>query len=139
MWQQILMGGLGLMAGFVIASGVVAFIISIGIVPRYAGITRTADQVRWYEECCILGAVLGNLLYLWNGQLPFGMTGLVLYGLFAGIFLGGWIIALGEVVDIFSILSRRIGLTRGLAIVILCMAAGKTLGSLIYFYQRWGH
>lgn len=139
MWQQIAMGGLGLMAGFVIASGVVAFIITIGVVPRYAGITKTANQIRWYEDCCIVGAVLGNLIYLWNGQLPLGMVGLILYGLFAGIFLGSWIIALGEVVDIFSILSRRIGLTRGIAIVILCMAVGKTLGSLIYFYQGWGH
>lgn len=139
MWNQILMGLLGLMAGFVIASGAVAFIISIGIVPRYAGITKTANQVRWFEDCCILGAVLGNLAYLWQGRLPFGMAGLILYGLFSGIFLGSWIIALGEVVDIFAILARRIGLTRGLSFVILCMAVGKSLGSLLYFFRGWSH
>lgn len=137
MLQQFLMGGLGLMAGFVTASGVVAFIISIGIVPRYAGITKTADRVRWYEDCCILGAVLGNLLYLWNGRLPFGRAGAAVFGLFAGIYLGSWIIALGEVVDIFAIIARRIGLTRGLGAIILCMAVGKILGSLLYFYMGW--
>lgn len=137
MWQQFLMGILGLMAGFIIASGTVAFIISIGIVPRYAGITRTASQVRWYENCCILGAVVGNLVYLWQGHLPFGTFGLALYGLFAGIFLGSWVIALGEVVDIFAILCRRIGLTRGAPFIIICMAVGKTLGSLLYFYKGW--
>ena len=41
--------------------------------------------------------------------------------------------ALGEVVNLFSILCRRIGLTRGLPFVILCMAAGKIAGSLYYF------
>ena len=53
MWQQFLMGGLGLVSGFIIASGTVAFIISLGVVPRYAGITRTADKVMLYENCCI--------------------------------------------------------------------------------------
>lgn len=139
MWQQILMGLLGLTAGFVIASGTVAFIITIGIVPRYAGITKTASQIRWYEDCCILGAVLGNLVYLWQGRLPVGTVGLVLYGLFSGIYLGSWIIALGEVVDIFAILARRVGLTRGMSFVILCMAFGKALGSLLYFYLGWAH
>ena len=47
--------------------------------------------------------------------------------------LASWIIALGEVVNLFSILCRRIGLTRGLPFVILCMAAGKIAGSLYYF------
>ncbi|HIU76765.1 MAG TPA: stage V sporulation protein AB [Candidatus Pelethocola excrementipullorum] len=139
MWQQILMGLLGLTAGFVIASGTVAFIITIGIVPRYAGITKTASQIRWYEDCCILGAVLGNLVYLWQGRLPVGTVGLALYGLFSGIYLGSWIIALGEVVDIFAILARRVGLTRGMSFVILCMAFGKALGSLLYFYLGWAH
>ena len=55
------------------------------------------------------------------------------FWLFAGIYLGSWIIALGEVVNLFSILCRRIGLTRGLPFVILCMAAGKIAGSLYYF------
>ena len=139
MWQQILMGLLGLTAGFVIASGTVAFIITIGIVPRYAGITKTASQIRWYEDCCILGAVLRNLIYLWQGRLPVGTVGLALYGLFSGIYLGSWIIALGEVVDIFAILARRVGLTRGMSFVILCMAFGKALGSLLYFYLGWAH
>ena len=45
------LGFLGLCIGGVIASGVVAFIITLGIVPRYAGITRTAQKVRLYENC----------------------------------------------------------------------------------------
>ena len=42
------LGFLGICFGIVVASGVVAFIISLGIVPRYAGITRTAKYVRIY-------------------------------------------------------------------------------------------
>lgn len=85
----------------------------------------------------MLGTILGTLAYLWKGSIPLGVPGLVLYGVFAGIFLGSWIIALGEVVDIFAILTRRIGLTRGLPWVILAMAAGKVLASLLYFAKGW--
>lgn len=137
MLMNIWLGFIGICAGVVIASGVVAFIISLGIVPRYAGITRTAQRVRLYEDCSMLGAFLGNILYLYSGRIPLGTWGLIFYGAFAGIFLGSWIIALGEVVNIFSIMARRIGLTRGIGFIILAMAVGKTLGSLLYFWKGW--
>ena len=117
-----------------------AFVISLGIVPRYAGITRTADRVRLYEDCSMLGAFLGNLIYLyenWGGSLPLGQAGLAVLGIFSGIFLGSWIIALGEVVNVFSVMIRRLKLTRGIGLIILAIAAGKTLGSLIFFWKGW--
>ena len=106
---EILLITAGLSLGFFIASGLVALVIGLGIVTRYAGITKTAGSLRFYECCCMAGALFGDL------------------------YLGSWIIALGEVVNLFSILCRRIGLTRGLPFVILCMAAGKIAGSLYYF------
>ena len=140
MWETAGLAFVGFAGGLVIAGGAVAFIISLGIIPRYAGITRTADKVRLYEDCSMLGAVLGNLLYLYGnfgGGLPLGRPGLVVFGIFSGIFLGSWIIALGEVVNVFSVLIRRLRLTRGLGLIILAIAAGKTLGSLIFFWKGW--
>lgn len=132
--KEVMLGGLGLCMGIVIASGVVAFIISLGIVPRFAGITRTASKVRLYEDSSILGAIVGNLIFLYQGALPFGIIGLVVYGTFSGIFLGSWVVALGEVVNIYAILIRRIGLVKGIGLVILSMAAGKVVGSLYFFF-----
>ena len=57
--REALLGAVGLCMGMTIASGVVAFIISLGIVPRFAGITRSATRVRLYEDCSMVGAVLG--------------------------------------------------------------------------------
>ena len=51
--------------------------------------------------------------------------------------MGGWILALAEVVNIFPILARRIGLTRGLSVVVIAIALGKMTGSLLHFYLRW--
>lgn len=137
MWRQMAMAFVGFSGGLVVACGVVSFIISLGIVPRYAGITRTASRIRLYEDSSMLGAFLGNLLFLWNGRLPLGTAGLIIGGLFSGIFLGSWIIALGEVVNVFSVLARRIQLTRGLGLIILSIAFGKTLGSLLFFWKGW--
>lgn len=132
--REVLLGVLGLCMGMTIASGVVAFIISLGIVPRFAGITRSATRVRLYEECSMVGAVLGNLLFLYQGALPLGNAGLAAYGSFSGIFLGSWVVALGEVVNIYAILVRRIGLVKGIGLVILSMALGKVAGSLWFFF-----
>lgn len=134
MTKAMFLGFVGLCFGITIASGVVAFIISLGIVPRYAGITKTADRVQLYEDSSVLGAVLGNLWYLYQGKLPFGTIGLAVYGIFSGIFLGSWIVALGEVVDIYAILVRRMGLVKGIGLVILSMALGKVIGSLYFFF-----
>lgn len=116
-----------------IGIGLVALVIGLGIVTRYAGITKTAGSLRFYECCCMAGALFGDLFSLgtFSFSLPSWTAGV--FWLFAGIYLGSWIIALGEVVNLFSILCRRIGLTRGLPFVILCMAAGKIAGSLYYF------
>ena len=74
MAEQIFLGVLGLCAGFTVASGMVGLIIGLSIVPRYAGITRTADKILLYEDFTMLGATLGNMAmvlaysreYLWE-------------------------------------------------------------------------
>ncbi len=128
---------IGLSLGFFVSSGAAALMIGLGIIPRYAGITRTADHVEWYENVCMLGIFLGNLACLFDGNLPFGTAGLAVYGLFSGLFLGSWIIALGEVVNVYAIAMRRLGIVKRIQYLILAMAVGKILGALLYFYQGW--
>ena len=116
MWQQLFLAFLGFSAGAIVAGGIVGLLIGLSIVPRYAGITRTASHIMLYEDFTLLGTV---------------------FGLFSGIFLGGWILALAEMADIFPILARRIRLTLGIPFLILCIAAGKALGSLLYYFRHW--
>lgn len=130
-------GLIGLSLGFFVSSGAAALLIGLGIIPRYAGITRTAHKICWYENCCILGLLAGNLLYLSDIRIPLGAAGLILYGIFSGIFLGSWIIALGEVIDVYAVTMRRLGIVKGIQILILAMAAGKTVGTLLYFWKGW--
>lgn len=137
MFQQIFLAFIGLCAGAIIAGGFVGLLIGLSIVPRYAGITHTSDHILLYEDVSLLGTVLGNLFFLFRISLPLGKPFLLLYGLFSGIFLGGWILALAEMADVFPIFSRRIRLKEGMPKIIVCVALGKCIGSLLYYYFGW--
>ena len=50
MLQQIFLGFIGLCSGFIIAGGLIGLLIGLSIVPRYAGITHTADHIMLYED-----------------------------------------------------------------------------------------
>ena len=131
MWQYIFLSFLGLCSGVVIASGVAGLLIGLSIIPRYAGITHTGRHILLYEDFLVLGCILGNLLSVYELKIPAGTPGVGLTGFFFGIFLGSWIIALGEVVNAFAIAARRLGIRRGSALIVLSIALGKILGSLL--------
>ena len=127
----------GFCAGIIVAGGVSGLLIGLSIVPRYAGITHTADYIFLYEDMSLLGTVAGTVVFLFHIPLPFGPWFLALCGVFFGIFLGGWILALAEIAKVFPVFARRMKLTQGMSLVIISIAAGKTLGSLLYYAQGW--
>lgn len=135
MWQQIGMSIIGFGGGMIAAGGMVALLIGLGITPRFAGITHTADRILLYEDFTMLGAVAGNVLQLYEPSLAVGKIGLAVYGLGAGMFLGAWILALAEMVDVFPIAIRRLKIKVGVPWIILTVAAAKICGSLLYFYH----
>lgn len=135
MWQQIGMAIVGFGGGMIAAGGMVALLIGLGITPRFAGITHTADRILLYEDFTMLGAVAGNVLQLYEPSLAVGKIGLAVYGLGAGMFLGAWILALAEMVDVFPIAIRRFKIKVGVPLIIVTVAAAKICGSLLYFYQ----
>lgn len=160
--KTIFLAILGGAAGFGVSGGVFTTLIAIGLIPRFAGKTHTANHIFLYEEMVVCGTLFGGLLtvffpfikiYEWmgkggqggafyeellNGSLyaVFGTFTLLLFGLFAGIFVGCLALAIAEMLDTIPIFARRSGFRHGIGIAILCMAIGKTIGSLIYFINE---
>ncbi len=124
---------IGISAGGAASSGVFALITVIGILPRWAGRTRTARHVRLYEWSIIFGGTLGNLFFLLQPQLAGGIIAEVAAGLFTGIFVGGLIMSLAEILDVFPILFRRLHIRMGIPWMVLSIGLGKVLGSCLYF------
>ena len=133
MLQQVFLSIVGFCSGIIIAGGVVGLLIGLSIVPRYAGITHTGKHILLYEDITLLGIVCGNLFFLYGWHIPGGTFALLLYGLFSGIFLGGWIMALAEMADVFPIFSRRIKLTNGIRWVVIAVASEKLWDLCIIF------
>lgn len=125
---------LGFSSGLIIAGSFLAFLSMIGIIPRIAAVTKTMNCARKYEDAIVLGAVLGNLLYLYEIHLPLWWIGILLYGFFGGFFVGCLAAALAEVLRSVPIFARRIRLRKGIPYLVYSLALGKTAGSLIQFF-----
>lgn len=138
MWaQQILLAIIGLSSGAVVAGGLFSFIISLGVVSDFADRTHTGECILLYEDSIALGGILGNILGIYNLAIPGGYWAVAIFGLFAGIFVGCWAMALAEILNIFPIFIRRVKLLRCIPYIILGIALGKGLGALLFFCKGW--
>ncbi len=147
----------GLCSGLFVSGGVFTVLLSVGLIPRFAGKTNTANRIFLYEEMVIWGLLFGILCSIFLERLPIGQmlvegnfiseaglvrwgtVFLIVYGLFAGIFVGSLAIAIAEMLDSIPIFTRRIGFRIGLGIVMTTIAIGKICGSLFYFFEQMYH
>ena len=141
--------------GLLSSGGVFTVFVTVGLVPRFADKTHTATKIILYENCIVAGAILGCILSVYGdffteifgkkalSAIPhwelWGSLILGIFGIFAGMFVGCFAIAIAEMLDTIPIFTRRIGLGKGVGIVMLCLALGKTVGALLYFYLRLGY
>ncbi len=138
MWgKKLLLGVLGLSFGMGVAAGLFSFIIGLGVISDFADRTHTGKNIRFYEDCLAMGGILGNIVWIYHIRLPIGLIGLLVFGLFTGIFVGAWSMALAEALNIFPILLRRTKMKGNTVWLVLAMALGKGAGSFIYFINRW--
>lgn len=127
----------GLSMGGLIAAGLFAFVTMIGVVTRLAGGTKTAKYLFLYEDFIILGAAFGNLISLFSISILVGQTGLIFFGLFAGVYVGCLSVALAEAVNVIPVLTKRIHLKFGMPFLLLSLAVGKCLGSFYQLFWKW--
>ncbi len=148
------LGMLGLFSGLMVSGGVFTALLVLGLVPRFAGKTHTADKILTYESAVVSGCVIGGIvsalpvvdflkktLYMqeifqtvvWSITSNAIMAG---SGFFAGCFVGCVALAIAEMLDSIPIFARRIGFRHGIGIAVLAVAVGKTVGSLVYFVTR---
>lgn len=128
---------IGLSAGSIVAGGLFGFVVSLGIVSDFADRTETADRIALYEDAVAVGGILGNLVLLYDIPLTAISPLMGVFGIFSGVFVGCWALALAEVLNVFPIFLRRINVTKGIGFVILGIAIGKVLGATVYFFFGW--
>lgn len=125
---------IGLCSGATVAAGVFAFITMLGIIPRLAARTNTADHILCYENAIILGGTLGNIWILFDLPMHLSVVMVIVFGIFSGIFVGCLYMALAETLRVLPIMVNRIQLKEGFPIIVAAIAAGKVVGTLIQYF-----
>ncbi|MCM1038335.1 MAG: stage V sporulation protein AB [Ruminococcus sp.] len=155
--KQIFLGVLGTSFGLIVSGGVFTVLISVGLIPRFAGKMHVARHIFILEEMVVLGTLFGDFISVFSDYANLGewvisrqlfgsadtediwrVVGtvmLLIFGVFSGIFVGCLALAIAEMLNTIPIFSRRIGFRHGLGFAILAVALGKLAGSLIYFTQ----
>lgn len=137
MWtKQLFLAFCGATAGGATAAGTFAFIMIIGVVPRLVAKLKRAKDTQAFENAITLGGVAGSVVSVFTERrVPFGWPLLLVFGVSAGIFVGGIAVALAEILNTFPILFRRLHIKRGLFWVMTSLALGKFCGALYFFMQ----
>ena len=52
----------GISAGLLVSGGVFTVLLSVGLAPRFAGVTHTGNRIFLYEEMVVFGTLFGNVL-----------------------------------------------------------------------------
>lgn len=135
MWiKYVLIAVIGFASGVTVSAGIFAFITMIGIIPRFAGRTKTAKCMLLYEDMVIIGATTGNTMYLYHYDVELGPIGILMFGLFSGIFIGCVAVALAEILNVIPVFMARLRIKKGISYFIIALALGKGIGA---FYQLY--
>ena len=135
--SNILLIVIGLACGTGVAAGVFALITKVGIIPQISEKTKTSSYVTVYESAVLAGGVSGTIFILFPISFTVPTIFLVIAGGSFGIFLGCLATSLAEALNVTAIFTRRLCLHIGIPIIVLSMALGKSLGSLLYYYKSY--
>ena len=130
---------IGLAAGGGIASALFALIVKLGILPRLAAWTNTANDMKLYENCILLGGTVGAIVTLFDFRMRIGIAGMVIPGVFFGIYTGCFYMALAEALHAVPVMLRRTNIKKGAGTILFSMAIGKAVGAFLYFIYNWGN
>lgn len=147
---------IGLSAGFAVAGGVFTVFTAVGLVPRFADKIEGANHILLFENMIIIGVFLGIFISVYEPlayKLSDGLQNVVAnasvllqkivsvgqqiivggYALLTGCYISCLSLSIAEIFDVIPIMARRTGLRKGIGMVILSFAIGKTIGSLFYY------
>lgn len=126
---------IGLGGGLAVGGGLVAFLTVLGVIPRLMQLSKTGYLSYYYQTVVVIGSLFGVFLSFEWFKFSFPEWMLSIWGFAHGIFVGMLAAALTEVLNVFPIITRRIGMEHKMLIFIMAIVFGKISGSL--FHWLW--
>ncbi|NDI34291.1 stage V sporulation protein AB [Chengkuizengella sediminis] len=130
LFRNVLVIFIGVSGGIAVGSGLVAFLTVLDVVPRLTQLTKSNKFLYLYESAVVIGAVFWTFtdFYKWNFHL-FPLS-TIIFGLFAGVFVGMIAAGLTEVLNVLPILAQRMNMSKYIIVLLMAMVLGKIIGSL---------
>ncbi|PAV29547.1 stage V sporulation protein AB [Virgibacillus profundi] len=121
---------IGFSGGLAVGAGFVAFLTVLGIIPRLIQLSKSEKLLKVYIGCVIFGILFGTYLSFTNITWEQPMILLAFWGLLHGIFNGMLAAALTEVLNVFPILNKRLGIDQHILWLLMAIVFGKIAGSI---------
>ncbi|BBW95734.1 stage V sporulation protein AB [Geobacillus sp. FSL W8-0032] len=129
----------GFAGGLAVGTGFVAFLVVLGVIPRLTQLTKTMKRIHAYEWGAVFGALVGGWVSLRHSVFHLSNYWLAPIGLLHGIFVGMLAAALTEVLNVWPILAKRIGVDERIVALLMAIAFGKVAGSLFHWLYFVDH
>lgn len=127
---------IGLSSGLIIGSAFIALLTFLGIIPRLIQLSQSSHLINIYAIPLVSGTLFGTYLTFTYSSFSINPAAIGIWGLIHGVFNGMLAAALVEVLNVFPILSRRIGIEKYIRLLLMAVVFGKIFGSLfqwLYF------
>lgn len=121
---------LGFAGGLAVGAGFVAVLTMLGIIPRLIQLSKSKKAMKTYTASVVIGTLVGTYLSFTTLTLNLPNLFLVVWGLYHGMFIGMIAAALTEVLNVYPIIVKRIGLSNYILFFIMAIVFGKIVGSL---------
>lgn len=132
--MTILFSGLQILIGFssgiIIGGAFIALLTVLGIIPRLIHVSKSWQLVHVYRVALILGTLFGTFLSFTSMSWSQPTFTLAIWGIIHGVFNGMLAAALIEILQVFPLLSKRLGLEAYILFLLTAIVLGKVIGSL---------
>lgn len=118
------------------ATGIFAFVAKLGVIPRLLARTGTAKHTALFENGIVIGGILGNLYSLFQFPLPITIIGMIVIGVFWGLYVGCLAMAIAETLNVIPYFMNKSKLKLGISGIVIAIALGKGSGT---FFQLFFH
>lgn len=130
---------IALSGGVVVGSAAAAFVTLLDVVPRLAQLTGSSKQITLYEKVIVISMSLTSFITLSHKYVKMNYLFLAPIGLILGVFIGMLASALAEVLNVMPVLVRRLNIDEYIYPVLISIALGKVIGSLVSWSIIAGH
>ena len=121
---------IGFAGGLAVGGGYIAFLTVLGVTPSGITLSKTEKHIKIYISCLIIGSLIGTYLSFTTATFNQPVIFIAFWGLMHGVFNGMLAAALTEILNVFPIISKRIGLSKHVLWLMMAIIFGKIFGSL---------